>query len=87
MSMRNFNIVLVTTTKSSNRLRHVLTVRSTCSQTETSSLSMLNVSVARVFFKPSVFGKEASESMNAYWNPSAPSTHTFPNQRRQFWLI
>ena len=31
-----------------------------CSQTETTSLSVVNVSVARVFFKPSVIGKEAS---------------------------
>ena len=41
-------------------LRNVLTSRPMCSQTDTSSLSVLNVSVVRVFFKPSVIGKEAS---------------------------
>ena len=60
MSKRNFATLLLTTTQSSNRLRNVPTVRSTCSQTETSSLSVLNVSFARVFFMPSVIGKEAS---------------------------
>ena len=60
MSKRNFATLLLATTQSSNRLRNVPTIRSTCSQTETSSLSVLNVSVARVFFKPSVIGKEAS---------------------------
>ena len=61
VSKRNFDTLLLTTTQSSNRLRNVLTFNSTCSQTETSSLSLLNVSVARVFFKPTVIGKEASE--------------------------
>ena len=60
MSKRNFATLLLTATQNSNRLRNVPTIRSTCSQTETSSLSVLNVSVARVFFKPSVLGKEAS---------------------------
>ena len=60
MSKRNFATFLLTATQSSNRLRNVSTVSSTCSQTETSSLSVMNVSVARVFFKPSVIGKEAS---------------------------
>ena len=60
MSKRNFAPLLLTATQSSNRLRNVPTIRSTCSQTETSSLSVMNVSVARVFFKPSVIGEEAS---------------------------
>ena len=51
MSKRNFATVLLTATQSSKRL---------CSLTETSSLSVMNVSVARVFFKPSVIGKETS---------------------------
>ena len=53
MSKRNFATVLLTATQSSNRL---------CSQTVTSSLSVMNVSVARVFFKPSDTGKEPSEA-------------------------
>ena len=59
-SKRNFATFLLTATQSSNRLWNVPAIRSTCSQTETSSLSVMNVSVARVFFKPSVIGKEAS---------------------------
>ena len=51
VSKRNFATVLLTATQSSYPL---------CSQTETSSLSVMNVSVARVFFKPSVIGKETS---------------------------
>ena len=53
MSKRNFAAVLLTATQSSNRL---------CSQTVTLSLSVMNVSVARVFFKPSDIGKEPSEA-------------------------
>ena len=53
MSKRNFATVLLTATQSSDRL---------CSQTVTSSLSVMNVSVARVFFKPSDIGKEPSEA-------------------------
>ena len=41
--------------------------RSTCSQTETSSLSVLHVSVAREFFKPSVSGKEASGMHDSFF--------------------
>ena len=54
----NFATLLLTTTQSSNRLRKVPTrSRPTCSQTETSSLSVPNVSVARVFFLSCVIGK------------------------------
>ena len=53
MSKRNFDTVLLTATQSSDRL---------CSQTVTSSLSVMNVSVASVFFKPSDIGKEPGEA-------------------------
>ena len=53
LSKRNFATVLLTATQSSDRL---------CSQTVTSSLSVMNVSVARVFFKPSDSGKVPSEA-------------------------
>ena len=47
--------------QSSNRPRKVPTrIRPTCSQTETSSLSVPNVSVARVFSQLCVIGKETS---------------------------
>ena len=50
MSKRNFASLFSTMTQSSNRLRKVPTrSRPTCSQTETSALSVLNVSVASVF--------------------------------------
>ena len=62
VSKRNFASLLSTATQSSNRLQKVPTrSRPMCSQTKTSSLSVLNVSVARVFFKPSIIGKEAAE--------------------------
>ena len=51
MSMRNFDTLLLTTTQT-NQLRNVPTIRSTCSQTETSSLSAPNVWFAHVFFQP-----------------------------------
>ena len=61
MSKRNFASLLSITTQSSNRLQKVPTrSRPTCSQTEATSLSAPNVSVARVFFQPSVIGKGAS---------------------------
>ena len=60
ISKGNFATFLLTATQSSIRLWNVPTIRSTCSQTETSPLSVMNVSIARVFFKPSVIGKEAS---------------------------
>ena len=53
MSKRNFAAILLTATQSSDRL---------CCQTVTSSLSVMNVSVARVFFKPSDIGNEPSEA-------------------------
>ena len=62
VSKRNFASLLSTATQSSNRLQKVPTrSRPMCSQTKTSSLSVLNVSDARVFFKPSIIGKEAAE--------------------------
>ena len=75
MSKRNFATFLLTATQSSNRLRNVPTISSTCSQTETSSLVM-NVSVARVFFKPSVIGKEAS-GMHDFFFP----------ERLEVWML
>ena len=51
MSKRNFATVLLAATQSSDRL---------CSQTVTPSLSMMKVSVARVFLKPIDTGKEPS---------------------------
>ena len=60
MSKRNFARCLLPATQTSNRLWNVPTIRCTCSKRETSSLSVLNVSVARVFFKPSFIGKEAN---------------------------
>ncbi len=61
-SKRTFATLLSNTTQSSHRLRNVPTFRSTCSQTVTSSLSVLNVSVARVFFKPSVIDQKSLQS-------------------------
>ena len=62
MSKRNFAILLLDhdTKAYLNRQVNVPTIRSTHSLMETSSLSVLNVSVARTFFKPNVCGKEAS---------------------------
>jgi len=70
MSKRNFATSRSTTTQSSNRPRKVPTrIRPTCVQTETSSLSTPNVSVARVLFQP-YFTSNTSQR-----NPR----HFFPN--------
>ena len=61
MSKRNFATLLFDyDTKLKLPGENVPTIRSTCSLMETSSLSVLNVSVARVLFKPSVIGEEDS---------------------------
>ena len=61
VSKRNFAALLQTTTQSSDRLRKVPTRSTpTCSQTETSSLSAPNVSVAIVFFQSSFIGIKPS---------------------------
>ena len=62
VSKRNFVTLLSTTTQSSNRLRKVSTIRPTCSQTETSSLSVPNVSVSRVFSSHVSLAKKPAES-------------------------
>ena len=80
MSKRNFATLLFTTTQSSNRLWNVPTIRSTCSQTETSSLSVLNVSVARVIFLPSVFGKEASRVHDFFFPKQHKVRHLHPQR-------
>ena len=61
MSKWNFAIVILTATQSFNRQ---------CSQMVTSSLSETNVSVARVFFKPSDIGNEPSEVFKFVWTTS-----------------
>ena len=70
MSKRNFATLLLTTTKSSNRLRNVPTIRSTCSQTETSSQSVLNVSITL---------KNRSSQVSLATKPAECTTSSFQN--------
>ena len=61
MSKRNFATLRLTTEQSTHRPRKVPTrTRPTCYQTEISSLSAPNVSVARVLFQPYFTGTQAS---------------------------